>query len=178
MGTATTALLIGAASNAAKRLTPKSMTPNSTRPTADSKAWRPSRVQSFTTLLCSELSVSLSPYTLHRYVKRNAGLEAKLAELFCFSTWTAPFVSDYSAFGAYSRGIAAKIYTQAARRMPRLLLMAAFSKRETVVNMKGFMDNWERAERRFTKDDLALVEQIDAKDRGPFLYWLINERFC
>jgi hypothetical protein len=40
------------------------------------------------------------------------------------------------------------------------------------------MDNWERAERRFTKDDLALVEQIDAKDRGPFLYWLINERFC
>ena len=109
-------------------------------------------------------------------MKKNVELDSKLAEVFCFSTWTAPVVCDYSSNGAYSNGIAARIYKQAAERMPSLLLLAAFSKKDVVQNMQGFMDNWERAESRFTKDDLALLEQIDAKDRGPFLYWLLNER--
>ena len=133
-------------------------------------------VRRYAKLLCTEVSLSVRPYALRRFVKKNGELDSKLAEVFCFSTWTAPVVCDYSNNGAYSNSIAAMIYNQAAERMPRLLLLAAFSKKDIVQNMKGFMDNWECAENRFTKDDLALLGQIDVKDRGPFLYWLLNER--
>ena len=152
------------------------MTPNSFKVAPDSAVWKESLVQRYANMLCTELALSVRPYALRRFVKKNGELDSKLAEVFCFSTWTAPVVCDYSNNGAYSNGIAAMIYNQAAERMPRLLLLAAFSKKDIVQNMKGFMDNWECAENRFTKDDLALLEQIDAKDRGPFLYWLLNER--
>ena len=169
-------LILDFTRSAAFRLTPKRMTPNSLKSGLDSAVWRESLVRRYAKLLCTELSLTLSPFTLRRYLKKNVELDSKLAEVFCFSTWTAPVVCDYSSNGAYSNGIAARIYNQAAERMPRLLLLAAFSKKDVVQNMQGFMDNWERAESRFTKDDLALLEQIDAKDRGPFLYWLLNER--
>ena len=169
-------LILDFTRSAALRLTPKSMTPNSFKAGLNSSVWRESLVRRYAKLLCTEVSLSVRPYALRRFVKKNGELDSKLAEVFCFSTWTAPVVCDYSNNGAYSNGIAARIYNQAAERMPRLLLLAAFSKKDVVQNMQGFMDNWERAESRFTKDDLALLEQIDAKDRGPFLYWLLNER--
>jgi hypothetical protein len=169
-------LILDFTRSAAFRLTPKSVTPNSLKPGLDSAFWRESLVRRYAKLLCTEVSLSVRPYALRAFVKKNVELDSKLAEVFCFSTWTAPVVCDYSSNGAYSNGIAARIYNQAAERMPRLLLLAAFSKKDVVQNMQGFMDNWERAESRFTKDDLALLGQIDVKDRGPFLYWLLNER--
>ena len=169
-------LILDLTRSAAFHLMPKSLTPNSFKVAPDSSVWRESLVQRYAKLLCTEVSLSVRPYALRRFVKKNGELDSKLAEVFCFSTWTAPVVCDYGNNGAYSNSIAARIYNEAAERMPRLLLLAAFSKKDIVQNMKGFMDNWERAESRFTKDDLALLEQIDAKDRGPFLYWLLNER--
>ena len=60
--------------------------------------------------------------------------------------------------------------------MPRLLLMSAFGDSELAQNMVYFLEHLEQAEHTLTEKDLRLLTNISVKDRGPILYWLINER--
>ena len=60
--------------------------------------------------------------------------------------------------------------------MPRLLLMSAFGDSELAQNMVYFLEHLEQAEHTLTEKDLRLLSNISVKDRGPILYWLINER--
>jgi hypothetical protein len=78
--------------------------------------------------------------------------------------------------GAYSKSLTALTYKQAAQRMPRLILMSAFGEAELAQNMVYFLEHLEQAERLLTEKDLRLLENVMVKDRGPLLYWLINER--
>jgi hypothetical protein len=60
--------------------------------------------------------------------------------------------------------------------MPRLILMSAFGEAELAQNMVYFLEHLEQAEHTLTEKDLRLLDNIILKDRGPMLYWLINER--
>jgi hypothetical protein len=147
-------------------------------PTAHLKAtlWKAERVRMCMRKICSELGESIAPLAYRRQLDQVMDLESGLSGLFCFSAWIAPVVSNHSDVGAYSNSTAAMVYKHVATRMPRLILVAAFGKSECGENMKMFMDNAIDAEERITEMDLEMVADITPKDRGPFLYWLLNER--
>ena len=123
-----------------------------------------------------------------------------------------------------TQGVSAKIFHEAAARMPKLILEAAFAEDPSVSkNMQKFMDSWAQvteraaavgtavhttdtqhaevhrrptvrkssrlnsasqwpsgataqAEAKLDDTDMKLITSIVRKDRGPFLYWLVNER--
>ena len=100
-----------------------------------------------------------------------------LLRFFNVTAWLSPQVPDHADIGAYSQSVTASVYKIAAQNMPRLIVMAAFGQEEVKVNMQYFMEQLERAERTLTQADVAMLDNIMAKDRGPFLYWLLNERF-
>ena len=147
-------------------------------PTAHLKAtlWKADRLRMCLRKICSELGESIAPLAYRRQFDQVMDLESGLSGLFCFSAWIAPVVSNHSDVGAYSNSTAAMVYKHVATRMPRLILVAAFGKSECGENMKMFMDNAIDAEERITEMDLEMVADITPKDRGPFLYWLLNER--
>ena len=57
-----------------------------------------------------------------------------------------------------------------------MILVAAFGEAAGVRSMRGFMQLWEHAERTLSRDDFRLLESLDQRDHGPFLFWLLNER--
>ena len=59
--------------------------------------------------------------------------------------------------------------------MPRLILMSAFGESELAENMVDFLEHLEQAEHSIPDNELRYLENISVKDRGPILYWLINE---
>jgi hypothetical protein len=58
----------------------------------------------------------------------------------------------------------------------QLILDATFGGLESVEKMKAFMLEWQQAEEAVTSAELAVLEDLDPRDRGPFFYWLLNER--
>lgn len=91
--------------------------------------------------------------------------------------WLAPYIPDHSEVGVYSASIGAGVYHRAASQMPRLLLVAAFGQKVVANNLKHFLAQLNQAEENLTADDVEIVSGLVAKDRGPFLYWLLNERY-
>ncbi len=155
-----------------KMLTPKSdMSGSSGWP-----GWRASRVQILAHKICNEISYTLDPMQMARCVRQNLSNDTGLASLFCFSAWLAPFIPDYAEIGAYSKHPSALIYHHAAEKMPKLILEAAFGNVEVAQAMRAFMAQWQQAESNVTDQDLEILDTISSKDRGPFLFWLINER--
>ena len=69
----------------------------------------------------------------------------------------------------------AQLYRRAAERMPKMILEASFGDQATLRTMQSFIEQWESAEQTLTADDTKLLRDLSKKDRGPFLYWLINE---
>ena len=59
--------------------------------------------------------------------------------------------------------------------MPRLILMSAFGESELAENMVYFLEHLEQAEHSISDKELRYLENISVKDRGPVLYWLMNE---
>ena len=57
-----------------------------------------------------------------------------------------------------------------------MILVAAFGEAAGVRSMQGFMRLWEHAERTHSHDDFRMLESLDERDHGPFLFWLLNER--
>lgn len=60
--------------------------------------------------------------------------------------------------------------------MPRLLLVSAFGHEDVAQNVKYFLEQLEHAENVLSSEEVAVLDNLVAKDRGPFLYWLVNER--
>jgi hypothetical protein len=138
--------------------------------------WTAKRVEAIAWGACAEIRNSLAPIDLYRWVRANRRNDAQLVELFCMSTRLRPHVTDDSHLGVYSRTNRAKVYRSAADRMPKLLVLAAFADPAVVRSMWAFMAQWTRAEETMPDDLIELLESLDMKDRGPFLYWLLNER--
>ena len=57
-----------------------------------------------------------------------------------------------------------------------MILLSAFGAEPDLHNMRGFMRQWEQAEKMLTGEDYAVLGNLDEKDMGPFLFWLLNER--
>jgi hypothetical protein len=148
----------------------------SARNDAQAHVWRHSRVRDAARKICWELSQSLSPLDLWRWIGKNEDQPLICASLFCFSARLAPHIPDLAEIGAYSKSLTAKTYREAAERMPRLLLLSAFGDAELAGNMKYFLEHLEEAERRISEADLELLAGVMPKDRGPVLYWMIKER--
>ena len=140
--------------------------------------WKYSRVQDVALSICSEIQNSLSPAALMRWVTlmryREEG--TKLVELFCFASWLLPHITDDAEVGVYSKTLTARVYRAAAKEMPRMILLSAFGAEPDLHNMRGFMRQWEQAEKMLTGEDYAVLGNLDEKDMGPFLFWLLNER--
>jgi hypothetical protein len=100
----------------------------------------------------------------------------RMVGFFNFTAWLTPHVADDAEVGVYSKTVTARIYREAADSIPRLILVAAFGQPEIVRSMQSFMQQWEQAEHSLTGDSADMIEYLDEKDRGPFLYWMINER--
>jgi hypothetical protein len=109
-------------------------------------------------------------------MRNNRGDESSLAAFFCFCCWLAPHVPDDAEIGVYSRTLTAKVYRTAAKLMPKMILVAAFGEEMGVRSMQRFMQQWEHAERTHSHDDFKMLESLDERDHGPFLFWLLNER--
>ena len=140
--------------------------------------WHHSRVRDAVHKICWELSQSLSPVELWRWIRQNEEQSSILASLFCFAARLVPHIPDLAEIGAYSRSLTAKTYREAAERMPRILLMSAFGNAELGSNMKFFLEHLEEAEKKISDTDLELLAGVMPKDRGPVLYWMIKERGC
>jgi predicted nucleotidyltransferase len=123
-----------------------------------------------------EISFSLDPVKLHAWLDRYQTDPEKVMGLFCLSVWLAPHIPDHALVGAYSRGLVAKTYRNAASAMPRAIIEIAFGDDGTSETWKGFMDRWVQSEEMLTADDLGMLRALDEKDRGPFMYWLLQER--
>jgi hypothetical protein len=137
--------------------------------------WRKKLLTTVAAALCCEIGSSVSPFYLRRWVYANRRNDGALAKLFCFSVWLTPHVQNDAEVGVYSKTTAAFIYRQAAERMPRLLLVAAFAESEAVNNMRSFMDSWRKAEEMLSDEDVKVLDVLDKKDLGAFLYWSLNE---
>jgi hypothetical protein len=59
--------------------------------------------------------------------------------------------------------------------MPKLVVLAACCRKELVLSMSGFMEEWEKAEDRMSDSALALLDNVTEKDRGLLLHWLLTE---
>ena len=138
--------------------------------------WRPQRIASLVKKVCTEICNSLDPFKLQIFVRKFKDDDSKLASLFCVSAWLAPLNPDYADVSVYSQSWMAKVYSRAGKLMPRLLLEATFGHENTARKIQSFMEEWELAEKSLTKSDLLILSSIVKKDRGPFLYWLLNER--
>ena len=164
----------------------------------DEKLWSTSRIRDFAIALVEEIENTINPVSLQRWLRRydrtvgcarSAQTSAEndkdsvatdkltLLRFFNVTAWLSPQIPDHADIGAYSQSVTASVYKIAAQNMPRLIVMAAFGQEEVKVNMQYFMEQLERAERTLTQADVAMLDNIMAKDRGPFLYWLLNERF-
>jgi hypothetical protein len=137
--------------------------------------WQLSRVKDMVHKICFEIAESLSSVKLGQWVRKYHLREAKMSGLFCFSVWLAPVIPDYSDMSCYSSTVKSKIYRTAADQMPRLIMEAAFGDSTVGRHMQSFMKEWEEAEVTVNREDMRMLRHIERKDRGPFLYWLVNE---
>jgi hypothetical protein len=87
----------------------------------------------------------------------------------------APHIPDTADIGAYSQHVAARIYKHAAAQMPKMILEAAFGEEHVAISMRAFFAQWEQAEETLSDDDVRILDNVIQKDRGPFLFWLVNE---
>ncbi len=138
--------------------------------------WTAKRVEALAWGACEEIRNSLAPTEFYHWVRANRLNDVQLVELFCMSARLKPHITDDSDLGVYSRTYRARVYRGAADRMPKLLVLAAFTQPAVVRSMWAFMAQWEHAEETMPDDYLEMVKSLDLKDRGPFLYWLLNER--
>jgi hypothetical protein len=112
---------------------------------------------------------------LSRWLRKNAASESKLTGLFCLSVWLGPYIPHDADIGAYSKTVPAKVYKLTAQLMPKLVCVAAYCNAEKRKGLLRFLEIMEAAETDLTKTDEAMVDLVTEKDRGPFLYWLLNE---
>ena len=88
----------------------------------------------------------------------------------------AEIIPDHSTIGAYSNSLQARLYKQTGQSVPNILMLAAFGGPEIANTMRHFMSLLEMAERELSKEHFAVQDSVHPKDKGPFLYWLANER--
>ena len=121
------------------------------------------------------MQFSLKALDLNRWMRKKAANPTNIISMFCMSAWLSPFIPDHSEVSVYSNSIPGGVYYRAASQMPRLLLVAAFGQQEVADNLKHFLSQLIQAEETLTADDVKIVDSLVPKDRGPFLYWLLNE---
>jgi hypothetical protein len=154
----------------------KATNTNSTPITAEERLWKAKVIESLALDICSEIQNSIAPSALRRLIIKLQDNAERMVGFFCFTAWLTPHVADDAEVGVYSKTVTARIYREAADSIPRLILVAAFGQPEIVRSMQSFMQQWEQAEHSLTGDSADMIEYLDEKDRGPFLYWMINER--
>jgi hypothetical protein len=102
--------------------------------------WAPSRVEARLRALCCEIGGSISAEVLHRWALNCKTDRSRMAELFVMSTRLKPHVQDYSDLGVYSKSIRSKIYRSLVERMPKVLMLAAYSHTPVVRSLERFME--------------------------------------
>jgi hypothetical protein len=143
---------------------------------SDSAAAWHVRVEETVRKLCDEVQNSFEIFALRRWMRRHHDDESSLAAFFCLFRSLAPHVVDDAELSCFSRAWTAKVYHNAAKHIPKMIWVASFSDKAGVKGMQRFMQQWEHAEETLSTDDCQIVDILDERDRGPFLFWLLNER--
>jgi hypothetical protein len=138
--------------------------------------WDPVRVEMPLRALCSEIGESIAAVVLRRWVLDCTTNSDRLGQLFVLAVRLKPHITDSSDLGVYSKSARSRIYRSLAERMPKLLMLAAYSPPSVVRSLENFMDHWELAEEHLTDVHVGILDNLDGKDRGAFLYWMLNER--
>ena len=147
----------------------------------EAHAWNARQVRRVAEKISHEIGFSLFPVSMYGLVNRRMkshedGHPAELLDMFRLSAWLAPHIPDTADIGAYSNGNKAKVYRQIAARLPRLLLLSSFGSLDVLKSIASFIEHMEVSESTFSDDDVAVFDLVSEKDKGPFLYWLVNER--
>jgi hypothetical protein len=138
--------------------------------------WKQSRVQDIAHAACWEIANSFSPVQLSRWLSRNSGSQSKLTGLFCTSVWLGPYIPHSADIGAFSNSTPSKVYKLTAQFMPKFVCVALFCDAARRAMLKAFLDVMVTAETELTVSDERMMSLVTEKDRGPFLFWLLNER--
>ena len=139
--------------------------------------WNPHRLAEVVRKVVSEIAASFKAEELHGWLSSHAAMDDRLAAIFNLSVWLSPLIPDFSELGAYSKSLTALTYKQATDRMPNLLLVSAFGDVDVRAKMRFFLNQVEEADRMLSPNELKMIVLMDRKDRGPLLYWLLNERW-
>jgi hypothetical protein len=155
--------------------------PRDQKPSHEAHAWNARQVRRVAEKISHEIGMSLFPVSMYGVVNRRMkghanGQSAELLDIFRLSAWLAPHIPDTADIGAYSNGNKAKVYRQIAARLPRLLLLSSFGSVDVLKSIASFIEHMEVSESTFSDDDVAVFDLVSEKDKGPFLYWLVNER--
>lgn len=157
------------------RGTPGSPSGSAGSPGREIPLWNADEVNYQVRKIFWEMQFSLKAQDLNRWMRKNAANQTNITFMFCMSAWLGPYIPDHSEVSVYSNNIPGGVYYRAASQMPRLLLVAAFGQQEVADNLKHFLSQLIQAEETLTADDVKIVDSLVPKDRGPFLYWLLNE---
>ena len=134
------------------------------------------RVEETVRKLCDEVQNSFEIFALRRWMRRVHDDEQSLAAFFCLFRSLAPHVTDDAELSCFSRAWTAKVYHTAAKHIPKMILVASFSDKAGVKGMQRFMQQWEHSEETLSTENFQIVDILEEQDRGPFLFWLLNER--
>ena len=85
-------------------------------------------------------------------------------------------VSDDSELGAYSETARSRVYRYTAQQMPKMLFLATYCTEDIVQRLYSFVSQWEQCELGIKDEAVGTIGVLDSKHRGPFLFWLLNER--
>ena len=149
----------------------------SSAPDLQTSSWSALQLEVPVRMLCSDIGGTVSPVVMRHWVNAyQTAKHCKMAQLFVLAARLKPHICDASHIGIYSKSSRAKVYRGVAERMPKLLVLAGFSGGMLVRHLELFMRAWKDAEEDFPEEHLAILDGLDGRDHGPFLYWMLNER--
>ena len=136
----------------------------------------PNIIRAAASEICSELQRSLTLRGLRCWSQQNQDDESKLISLFCCCGWLCPHLRHDSEVSMFLNTAKADVYHLAARSIPSMLLLASFGEFADVLHLRGFLAQWERAQDSQRDGSIDMLNGLAAIDRGPLLFWLVNER--
>ncbi len=74
----------------------------------------------------------------------------------------------------YSKAPLARAYRAASKQMPIMTLVASFGESDAVRSLREYMGQYVKAETLRSNEYAPLLDVLDQRDTGPFLYWLLN----
>jgi hypothetical protein len=138
--------------------------------------WLVHNVDRFIRPLITDLQSSVGPLPLQLWVRANRRSDLQMVRLFIMTLRIRHLVSDDSDLSVYSETARSRVYRYVAQQMPKMIFLATYCTEDIVQRMHSFVSQWEECELGINDEAVRIMHVLDFKHRGPFLFWLLNER--